>query len=525
MLCKKFTVLAFVLLLPSLCFAQPDPKFKRGAKPTPPHKIAAAILAGRATVHKPILAAPSQISMIPSRLSYWGNDQYGICVSAESAFAIGSYSKHVKAETFITESEIISWARSHGVLNGADLLSVIEDMQRDGVKDEKGVLRKEGIPSIVNFSNEANLQSAIATGPISIAIAADDLPSGAGSKTGWFAFGGGRAGSTDHCVSLLGYGPAKYCFDVLGVPVPANAPTTTCYLLFTWNTIGVVDHKWIMGTTEEAWLRTPTVLGLQPPGPPDPPPPDPVGTLTITPAAMTLLPKGVQQFTASLPKVIWFTDSGTITQTGAYTAPEAPGTATVVALSVSPFAAAQATVTVSTTPPAPTGPTIIIGPDVRPGVYVYLKPGMELAPAGTVAELERIKGALNKLLPNSEPPTKIEVKETEPPLIEKPKVEKKEPEKKEEEPAEPVEPEPPAPPAPSYEEQRERAVRVGSPFIVGVSCDPPKGEWLTARVEAPFKQWQRECVIISVPSGGDLIVRATLPPGTTAASVRLRLGK
>ena len=149
-------------------------------------------------------------------------------------------------------------------------------MQADGIKDEKGVLRKAGKPSTVDYSNETTLQSAIAVGPVSVAIDANALPSGAGNKSGWSAFGGGRFPNTDHCVSLSGYGPTSELFKALGVSVPSGAPANG-YYLYTWNTIGVVDHKWIMNTVAEAWVRTPTVTDLQPPAPPDPKP----ATITV----------------------------------------------------------------------------------------------------------------------------------------------------------------------------------------------------------------------------------------------------
>lgn len=276
--------IAFVLpVLFALCGLAPTQEppakkvFFRGAKRTPAAKIAAALASGRAMLHAATVKAPPQVAMVPPRLSMWGNSQYGDCVTAESAAAIAAYSTYVlggSKEIFVTEAAVISWARAHGVLNGADLLSVIQEMQADGIKDENGVLRKEGTPSVVDFSNEAVLQSAIAQGPLSIAIAADSLPSGAGNKSGWYAFGSRNDHNTDHCVSLFGYGPTQFLFGQLGVPVPAGAPTNG-YLLYTWNTIGVVDHAWIKGTTDEAWLRTPTVVGLSPPPPPPPPDPTP----------------------------------------------------------------------------------------------------------------------------------------------------------------------------------------------------------------------------------------------------------
>jgi hypothetical protein len=47
--------------------------------------------------------------------------------------------------------------------------------------------------------------------------------------------------------------------------MPAGAPANGYY---TWSTIGVVDHAWIMSTCVEAWTRQPTTVGVPPlPGP------------------------------------------------------------------------------------------------------------------------------------------------------------------------------------------------------------------------------------------------------------------
>jgi hypothetical protein len=195
-------------------------------------------------------------------------------------FSIADYSTFTGIdEIFVTDAVTISWANKHGYLNGAMLLDVMQDMGRDGIVDEKGVLRKAGTPSSVDFSNEDTLRSAIAQGPLSIAIDANALPSGAGNKSGWYAFGGRSYPNTDHCVSLCGYGPAKAVFEALGVPLPSGIdPNKIVYLLYTWRTIGVVDHAWLMNTCVESWVRTPTVVGLAPP----PPQPPPVGNITVT---------------------------------------------------------------------------------------------------------------------------------------------------------------------------------------------------------------------------------------------------
>ncbi len=255
-------------LLTSFVGTQPAPQQNRftGAKPTPPARIIQAVKAGLAGIHKPT-APPPQIIVVPKKLSYWGNNQYGCCVTSESVFAIADYSTAIgMEEIFVTDAATIAWASKHGWLNGAMLLDVIQDMQADGIKDEKGVLRKAGKPSAVDFGVEESLKSAIAQGPVSIAIASGSLPSGAGNKSGWYSFGGRQNNNTDHCVSLHGYGPTSALFAALNVAPPANAPANG-YYLYTWSTIGVVDHAWLMNTCVEAWVRNPTTTDLAPPTP------------------------------------------------------------------------------------------------------------------------------------------------------------------------------------------------------------------------------------------------------------------
>lgn len=245
----------------------PDPRFKTGAKRTPIHKVIEAIRTGRAGVHKAKNSIPATVAMVPVTLSMLGNDRYGDCVTAESAAAIEAYSVSLGLpEIIITDSATIAWAGAHGDLNGAELLPVIQDMERDGIKDSKGVLYKAGTPSSVDYTDEATLRSAIAVGPVSIAIGSGDLPSGAGNNNGWYALAS-RGTANDHCVGLWGYGKAEDLYKALGLPCPAACIGKTGYLLYTWSTIGFVTHAWIVGTVQEAWVRTPTVVGLQPPTP------------------------------------------------------------------------------------------------------------------------------------------------------------------------------------------------------------------------------------------------------------------
>lgn len=357
----------------------PGGKFPTGAKPTPPAKIAEAIRTGKATIHRAISAPPSVI-YVPKRLSYWGNNQYGDCVTAESVFSMAAYSTYIglPKQIFITDAATISWARSHGWLEGAFLLDVIQDMQKDGIKDEDGVLRKAGTPSAVNYSDEATLQSAIAQGPVSIAINASALSSGAGNKSGWYNFGGGAHGS-NHDVSLFGYGATADLFKALNVTAPSNAPATG-YYCYTWSTIGVVDYRWVANTVEEAWVRNPTVTDLAPLPPPPPPPatiivavPPAFGSpgvpVSITPTAsggtspyLFLFDHGDGSQDASM--------THTYKTAGSYTV-------TVTAVdSLGRLGAGTCTATIGTTPPAPPPP-----PGPNPSGLIVTLP--QATPAGT----------------------------------------------------------------------------------------------------------------------------------------------
>jgi len=248
----------------------------RGAKPSARYKLAAA------QPFVPVGAPPAQFAMVPPVLHMFGNDAYGDCVSAEEGFAKLCGSPPVD----VGDQVVIQWASRHGVLNGADLADVLDMMLTNGFAVGPTVYDDGGKQS-VDYSNEPLLQAAIAAGPVKIAIDADALPSGAGDYSGWHATGGRRWPNTDHCVSLCGYGPAGWLYQQLGVSLPAQlSPTTMGYLLYTWATIGFVDHAWLMGTCTEAWVRNPTtvVVGPTPTPPPPPPPVPPTPTPTPTPA-------------------------------------------------------------------------------------------------------------------------------------------------------------------------------------------------------------------------------------------------
>ena len=244
-----------------------NPNFKRGAKKAPRHKLLAV------DSFKPKKETPANFAVVPKQLSVWGNDQYGDCVSAEEAFAKVCYSEQCRlTEDFATDQEVISWARQHGFLDGADLPEVMDAMARDGLDCSTGVKLDGGYKG-VDYSNEATLQAALTVGPVKIAIDANALPSDAGNKQGWYSTNTHHFGNTDHCVALCGYGTADFLFKALGVPLPTNLDgSIPGYLLFTWGTIGFVTHGWLMGTCTEAYVRLPTTVGESPAPQPEPTP-------------------------------------------------------------------------------------------------------------------------------------------------------------------------------------------------------------------------------------------------------------
>lgn len=242
-------------------------EFPRGAVRSPAHHVLAA------PTHRVLQAPPAQFALVPKQLDMWGNDQYGDCVTAEEAFAKACFSP----EIFIDSNTVVAWARRNGYLHGAALSDVMRSMQHDGFAIGAQQY-DDGTYATVDYSSETVLQSAIATGPVKIAIDANALPPAAGHQQGWFSIDCGQQfPNTDHCVSLCGYGAADYLYTQLNVPLPQALPADTHgYLLFTWSTIGFVSHDWLMTTTTEAWVRNPTTVG-NPPLTPTPVPPTPPG--------------------------------------------------------------------------------------------------------------------------------------------------------------------------------------------------------------------------------------------------------
>jgi len=189
----------------------------------------------------------------------WGNDVHGDCVSAEEAFAKAC--NH--PEIFIPESEVIAWATTHGVLEGAYLTDVLTWMQTDGFS-ASGSIYKDGPHSTVDWTNAGVLKSAIALGPVKIGVAADQIETAwnsTGGQSGWFATGFHADANEDHCTTLCGYGSLSWLAQQLGVQVPAGIDGTRAgYAMFTWKSIGIIDRPSLIAITHEAWLRQPTTI-------------------------------------------------------------------------------------------------------------------------------------------------------------------------------------------------------------------------------------------------------------------------
>jgi len=225
----------------------------RGATPTPRHLLAAA------APYSVTVGAPPTHLVVPHKLSMWGNDVHGDCVTAEEAFAKACHSP----EIFITDKVAMGWASQHGVLEGANLHQVLQWMQNGGFQ-QGGHTYDDGPFYSLDWTNPATLTSAIAQGPVKIGVAADQLEVAwrtTHGHTGWFATGFHADANEDHCVSLCGYGTIAWLAQHLKAKVPAKVDgTKPGYAMFTWDSIGIIDQPSLLAITHEAWLRTPTTV-------------------------------------------------------------------------------------------------------------------------------------------------------------------------------------------------------------------------------------------------------------------------
>ena len=229
----------------------PMPRFMRGAKPSPRHRLAAAM------PHVPTVTAPPQFLWHPTQLSIWGNDQFGDCTVAEEAF-----SKGASVGVFIPDEVVVAWARKHGAIEGDTLIDVLDKMKATGFVVE-GKTFDDGQPLSIDWTNPTALQNAIAEGPVKIAVAANQLESAVPNPpiSGWVATGFTEDQDFDHCVCLCGYGPAFWLAAELEAELPDGLDgSSAAYALFTWGTIGIIDEPSLLAICGEAWLRNPTTI-------------------------------------------------------------------------------------------------------------------------------------------------------------------------------------------------------------------------------------------------------------------------
>lgn len=257
----------------------------RGLKPTPKAIIQKLLLDKPFKPGKALVARASSVVYVPKKMSMWLNDTYGDCVTAEEAF------NQATTGTFITDQTVFTFAKKYGWLNGAYLTEVMDQMQKQGFQQD-GKDYGIGDYLAVDFADEENLKDAISGGTVKIGVDSASLPSGAGKKMGWYATGGrpGQFSNEDHNTSLCGYGDAKTIFTAINAPLPSGlAPDTQGYAYYTWDTIGFVDHKFIMASVQEAYIRNPVAtVNHQPvpnpgPGPNPLPPVPPVPPVPPTP--------------------------------------------------------------------------------------------------------------------------------------------------------------------------------------------------------------------------------------------------
>ena len=277
--------------------------FQRGARRTPQAKVFHALQSGGLTVHQ-ANTSPPQFALIAKVLSMWLNDVDGDCVTAEEAAWIAGYTSYCGSEYLIADQTVLNFCNKFDALNGADLLPIIQDMEKTGFSQGGDVI-EDGGSAVVDYTSIATLQSAISGaatgqgGQVKIAIDANALPSGAGNGNGWYAFGGSprQFPNTDHCVGIAAYGPPDWLAQQLGVPTPPSAPAL-CFLLYTWKSYGFVDLPWLLSTTVEAYVRRGIILNGKPVTPvsPTPVPPDPTPPTPVPPSPLTTitLPQAVR---------------------------------------------------------------------------------------------------------------------------------------------------------------------------------------------------------------------------------------
>ena len=220
---------------------------------------------------------PSQWGVVPKNLKVWGNDRYGVCVTSEEAANIAAFTsaRDSVPDISISEDAVVSWARRHRFLNGANIAEVMDTLQADGDPlTDSAVKYFVGPYRSVDWEDRANLCSAIyeSKACVKIGIASSGLGGAVQGRNGWVVLSAKKSRSIDHCVALCGYGTLAYLCGLCGVAVPNGADSAQfCYLMFTWGTVGIVSEAAMWAMTGEAWVRMPASIA-NPAYPPEPEP-------------------------------------------------------------------------------------------------------------------------------------------------------------------------------------------------------------------------------------------------------------
>ena len=102
---------------------------------------------------KPLKAAPASFGVVPSQLSYWGNDVDGDCVSASIAFRIAAYSlQQGYMETFVPSATLTAWASQYGYLQGATITGPMQTIETNGLVASDGKTYTGGPYSSVDYT-------------------------------------------------------------------------------------------------------------------------------------------------------------------------------------------------------------------------------------------------------------------------------------------------------------------------------------------------------------------------------------
>jgi hypothetical protein len=260
-----------------------------GALPTPNHELASA------QPYRPSGAAPESFLAWPIEIGFWGNEKASNSIWAEEAFAKAC----AEPKVFIPADVVLLTAQECGSSNFARFMQT-HGFQMDRMAYLDGPFNK------IDWTNTAALNGAIANvGAVKIGVATASLTSSPQGQvthsqvtpnqvtpnqvtpnqvtpnqvtpnqvtpnqvtpgtSGWAIYGLPTGQPGNHCASLCGYGPLAALASLferygVNVNVPSGMPAELCYAMFTWGSIGIVDHQSLMNITGEAWVRNPTTI-------------------------------------------------------------------------------------------------------------------------------------------------------------------------------------------------------------------------------------------------------------------------